>query len=193
MTNWKFGPGRPGWKHVAELNHALDVRSLHRAGTLTDGSVAGIRWKTTPSGEISASARITVAPSSIGVNHAVGFEPSSQRISLLRTNCNFGGTRVWFACPRCGGRYAVLYAPDGRFACRHCQRIAYQSQSEDLNARLYRKENKIRERLGPTLARRKGMHSSTHKRLLDAFDQLSERQIDPGFARAWERIARSGD
>jgi hypothetical protein len=32
-----------------------------------------------------------------------------QRINFIWTTCNYGGKRVWFICPSCGKRVAVIY------------------------------------------------------------------------------------
>lgn len=56
------------------------------------------------------------------------------KVSLTTTQCNYGGVRYWFICPLtkngqyCGRRVGVLYAIGKWFGCRHCGKIAYQSQ-----------------------------------------------------------------
>lgn len=40
------------------------------------------------------------------------------------------GRRVWFLCPDCDRRRALLYFRNGEFGCRTCQGLAYQSQRE---------------------------------------------------------------
>lgn len=58
------------------------------------------------------------------------------KIPLTTTPCYFGGVRYWFVCPLfkngqyCGRRVGVLYAIGKWFGCRHCGRIAYNSQFE---------------------------------------------------------------
>ena len=64
----------------------------------------------------------------------------------------------------------------GRFLCRHCHGLAYESQSEDELDRAIRRANKIRARLGspptqtpgfgaPFPERPRGMWQSTHEGL----------------------------
>ena len=57
--------------------------------------------------------------------------PQEYAVMLERTPCHYGGERVWFRCPRmgCGRRVAILYAAK-YFVCRHCLRLAYESQRE---------------------------------------------------------------
>src|SRR5215469_12582307 len=46
-------------------------------------------------------------------------------IEIERTDCNYGGQRAWWTCPRCSGRRRTLYLPPGRngFACRVCHKL----------------------------------------------------------------------
>lgn len=52
-------------------------------------------------------------------------------VSLLTTDCNFGGVRYWFGCPYCGMRVGVLYLAPGDvyFRCRHCNNLSYRSRN----------------------------------------------------------------
>mgnify|MGYP000871003301 CR=1 FL=1 len=58
-----------------------------------------------------------------------GQRDGSQTITTTSTPCHYGGSRPWFTCPVCRDRAGLLYLRWGRFACRHCQRVIYQSQS----------------------------------------------------------------
>ena len=50
-------------------------------------------------------------------------------VSLVTTDCYFGGVRYWFGCPQCGRRVGVIYlAATDYFRCRHCNNLGYQSQ-----------------------------------------------------------------
>jgi hypothetical protein len=97
-----------------------------------------------------------------------------ERIALIYKPCNFGGSRPWFQCPRCARQVAVLYLRSGRFACRHCQRVAYSSQSEDVMGRMWRKQQSIEARLGDNWLRPKGMRQNTYRRLLDSLMDCEE-------------------
>ena len=52
-------------------------------------------------------------------------------VSLLTTDCNFGGVRYWFCCPSCGMRLGGLYLVPGDFyfRCRHCNNLSYRSRN----------------------------------------------------------------
>lgn len=48
-------------------------------------------------------------------------------VGLLRTYPNFGGSRLWFACPQCAHRVRTLYVTDStpELACRECRGLVY--------------------------------------------------------------------
>lgn len=88
---------------------------------------------------------------------------------------------VWFHCPAqgCGRCVAKLYLGGAIFACRHCYRLAYSSQRENLDDRATRRADKIRERLKwePGILnghgiKPKGMHWRTYQRLTAKHDAL---------------------
>jgi len=110
------------------------------------------------------------------LQYAIDGKAVSERIFLDRSRCHFGGSRAWFRCPRCYGRVAVLFLRGQRFACRHCQRVAYASQSEDACARSWRKQSRIEARLGEHWQRPKGMHRCTHERLIGQLTECEERR-----------------
>ena len=98
-------------------------------------------------------------------------ETKEYPVQIERTDCNLGGQRVWFWCPGCGRRVAVLYGWEV-FSCRHCRNLAYASQRETANDRIIRRADSIRERLGweigianPRGGKPKGMHWKTYWRL----------------------------
>jgi hypothetical protein len=68
-------------------------------------------------------------------------------VGLLRTPQHFGGERLWFACPGCERRCAVLYG-GRRFLCRYCVALPYASQHQAAPDRLRRRAQTVRERLG---------------------------------------------
>ena len=92
-----------------------------------------------------------------------------ERVATDTTPCNYGGARVWFVCPYCRRRAALLY-PSKHVACRSCFRLAYLSQSEDGLGRLWRKQSKIEARLQSG----KRMTGVTRERLLDEMWRVEE-------------------
>jgi hypothetical protein len=67
-------------------------------------------------------------------------------VRLDWTRCHFGGQRVWFLCPTCRRRVAILHG-SATIACRHCFRLAYSSTREGKAQRAGRRAEKIRARL----------------------------------------------
>jgi len=49
-------------------------------------------------------------------------------IDLVRTKCNYGGYREWFACSACSERVGILYEDGNDFRCRKCLGLRYKSQ-----------------------------------------------------------------
>ena len=70
----------------------------------------------------------------------------------------------------------MLYLRAGRFACRHCQRLTYLSQSGDALARGWQRQAHIEAKLGDYWGRPKGMHHATHERLLSILMGIEERR-----------------
>jgi hypothetical protein len=72
------------------------------------------------------------------------------------------------------------------FACRHCSKLAYTSQSEDVTSRLWRKQRKIERRLAGGAGdwngwrKPKGMHQTTFDRLRASIADI-EREKDKAF------------
>jgi hypothetical protein len=71
-------------------------------------------------------------------------------VTLTTTACNYGGVRYWFVCPEagCTRRVAKRYQIGGRYACRHCHRLAYRTQHENFFDRGLLKAQRIRMKLG---------------------------------------------
>jgi hypothetical protein len=128
----------------------LDVRLLHRMGALRSGAVAMPSWL---QDEALASQIITavdpVSPDVLilecRVQHPGGdWYLFHEQVPLTTTPCTFGGKRIWFRCPGCYGRRAVLFCFGGRFRCRKCHNLAYTSTREREWKRSMRRVAKLR-------------------------------------------------
>lgn len=107
----------------------LDVRVLAQKGALKPGVTTTVSWGTASTIALTMP---TDDADSVQLaydvqTHRNGVTPIRERIRLARTPCTFGGSRVWFWCPGCGARRAVLYALGSWFRCRVCHRVAYAS------------------------------------------------------------------
>jgi hypothetical protein len=182
----RFGAGRPGWKAKAEQCLPLDVRVMRRHGVLRNGYSGGWSWTWT-GGERAGSIGFTVDGAMLRLSYSVSGDPRTQYVPIVRSPCNFGGSRPWFRCPVGGERVAVLYMRGGRFACRRCQRVAYLSQSEDTIGRTWRRQGKAEKRLGPNYERPKGMHRATHEALLSVIEAC-QIERDAALLDAMERM-----
>ena len=179
---------RPGGgKATTSRRYALDVRHLQRGGWLQPGNRLQWQWR----GKGGASIGIGIEEDRVTLSYTHRHRSGAQTeqdypVRLARTPCTYGGERVWFLCPCCARRVAILYLGNPMFACRQCSRLAYASQRKSATDRAARRADKIRKRLGwptgianPIGCKPKGMHWQTYKRLTD---ELFE----------WQRIAFEG-
>lgn len=125
-------------------------------------------------------AAVVIQPTQGGVQLIQGgADQSTVFIRVLTTPCNYGGVRVWWSCPRCFRRVAILYA--GRqFACRKCHRLTFTSQKTTRWDRAIAKAEKVRSRLRwePGIAygtgpKPKGMHWATYRALVKMHNDLA--------------------
>ena len=161
----------------AEHCRTIDVRRWQREGILQSYCMGTWQWSDPKTGERRASIGYrSDGGNSVTLTYSCDGDSRAETIAVTETACNYGGVRRWFICPIRGERVAVLFLRAGRFACRHCQRVAYSSQSDDAGGRTWRKQSKVERRLGANWARPRGMHTSTHERLLDLIWQCEERR-----------------
>lgn len=162
----RYGAGRPALHEKAEHCRRIDVRRWQREGILQVGRAGTWQWSDPDTGKQTGAIGYRSADACVTLDYSIDGDPRKQIIWLTETACNFGGARQWFTCPIRGERVAVLFLRAGRFACRHCQRIAYGSQSGDQCDRTWRKQAKAEAKLGPNWRRPKGMHAPTRERLM---------------------------
>lgn len=165
----RYGAGRPALRLKAEQLHRLDIRVMARGGLLK--STMPFSWSWNRGGEPSGNIAIHIeSENALTLRYTfTGGEVArdvAERVSIARTRCPYGGSRPWFNCTRCPRRVAVLYLRQGVFACRHCQRVAYSSQSDDALDRMWRKQTKIEARLDDNWRRPKGMWQQTYRALI---------------------------
>jgi hypothetical protein len=150
----------------AENCRQIDVRRWQREGVLQAGSNGAWQWSDAATGAHRASISYRTEGRQVILRYLIDGERRDQTVRLSASACNYGGGRPWFICPVRGERVAVLYLRAGRFACRHCQRLKYASQSDDDCARTWRAQAKAERLLEADWRRPKGMHGATHERLL---------------------------
>lgn len=180
-----IGSGRryQAGRSTTEDYRRLDVRALHKAGMLSAGHAAMWNWYSR--GELRASIHVQAREDHVFLTYTATENGERREYSYLVrldwTPCQYGGARPWFLCPArgCGRRVAILYG-GAVFACRHCYRLAYESQRARDYDRLAGRADKIRRRLGWPLGilnpkgwqKPKGMHWATFARLNAEHDAL---------------------
>jgi hypothetical protein len=170
----RYGAGRPGYRLKAEHCNRLDIRFMRKRGFLKPGSY-NLSWKCgdEPRGTIDAQVfdadQITLHYRFKGYSDEV-WRDVVQRVPLETTPCRFGGVRQRFKCPCCYRRVEVLYLRSGRFACRHCQQVAYTSQSECPIGRITSRTHKLKAIVEG--GKPKGMRWRTYNRICDRIDAL---------------------
>lgn len=193
----------------------LDVRHMHRAGVFEPGTRALWQWTNDITGEQIGEIQTVMARDRPRLTleyatRAPGEPDWTQRresVCLDTTPCHYGGHRVWFTCPGCERRRAVLFSVGGVFRCRGCHDLAYSSTRESALDRSYRRIRTLQKRLGgggygvpvwhipPKPAR---MHCTTYERLVRELRQEMHRNdgyVDQWTARATamlERLQRCG-
>ena len=193
-----YGSGRPPMYQTNTVEDclSLDVNFLHRQGSLRPGAAGSLRWTRNGKRVSSIGFRMVGNQLTLDYRHrSYGgeWEDVKEHVLVVRNPCRFGGTRPYFICPGvingvvCSRRVVMLYAHGNYYFCRHCYRLKYSSQYENLWDRLMKRANKIRERLGcdwgteSMLAPRpKGMWRRTYKRLCKEV-RLAEAEGDQGF------------
>lgn len=188
----RYGAGRPTNKIKGEQLQRIDVRTWAGRGLLN--GAGWFSWAWNRGGESSGRIGVRVdSTTALTLQYTVTINGDkldvNERVAIAHTACNFGGTRSWFQCTRCTRRVAVLYMRAGRFACRHCQRVSYTSQSEDEISRTWRTQQKIEARLGDYGQRPKGMRLHTYQRLRATVWDCEQRR-DEAFAIVVERFLR---
>lgn len=149
-----YGSGRRGGKITVGQMTALDVRKLKRAGCLKPGFCGQSTWSRGETVIATICFRVEIDAS--GVMHVrllyktrdrnEAWQDMDYRVNLDWTPCHYGGSQAWFRCPSCHRRVATIYG--GKvFACRHCHRLAYDSQNERPDDREGRQVDKLRDRL----------------------------------------------
>jgi len=143
----------------------LDIRKLDKECFINDGWISHCKLS---NGEYIELKAITDGILSLSNN---------QVIPLNKINCNYGGYRYRFKCPKCDKNYEILYFTNNIYLCRQCHKLPYSCQLESKIDQIIRKIRKIRERLEvsgnlsePILLKPKNMHWKT-------FIQLREKEM----------------
>ena len=183
----RCGAGRPGYRFKAEWSKRIDIRRWHSEGLLRAGHTFGWTW--TCDGKFTGNIGVARTNHGVRLDYTVGSgsdcRDASQQITVNSTGCNYGGSRPWFACPVCHRRAAVLFLRGGRFACRKCQRISYQSQSGSALDRICNRFHQLEARV--EAGKPKWQRWATFNRLLDRYEDVGE-QFNGSLGNAIRRL-----
>ncbi len=166
-------------KNTAECSLPLDIRKLKREGCLTPGVCFSWQWSF--GGNVRSSIGITVHEDYLKLQYThKKTEEIKQRIYFNRTPCNYGGDRIWFTCPHCDRRCAVVYGAGKYFSCRKCYNLTYETCNETPRDRLSSKANKLRKKIGARpgcfndlpIFKPKGMHEKTWQKIRYQINRL---------------------
>ena len=150
-----FGSGkydRYGRKRACEEVKSIDIRQLKRKGWLDQEGYTC--WSWTFGGRPSGNISMKILGDRLNLLYFVTDNWSGKKqefnywIDLDYTLCNYGGKRIWFLCPICHRRRALLYyGQDGYFKCRKCANLNYWSSQKDVICRIDNKIEGIRKKL----------------------------------------------
>ena len=125
-------------KATTEESHDISVRTLKKRKLLSGKHSITMTWTSNRSDKtatIGIDIDVTEDPH-VRLYYTKAERDGTQtdydyEISLVTTDCYFGGVRYWFACPMCWQRVGVIYlAPnDAYFRCRHCNDLTYLSRN----------------------------------------------------------------
>lgn len=177
-----YNSGSNQWRSrygLADMTWSLDVMTLHRAGWLELG-----HWGTFRPG-----LNLLAKQDQLTLMYDARFEdgtckPIGETIDIVHSSRHFGGSVPYFICPgeRCGRRVAKLYQNTGRFRCRRCSRLAYESQYVGWIDRMIWRRDKIARRLGidqtnsvEDARRPKHMRRKTYKNLINKLRDIEQR------------------
>lgn len=167
--------GRYGGKVKCENCLSLDVRHFGRKGWLKSGTQLNLTWSN------GSSIAMHIYEQRIELRYAIkGGATLTYPINLATSDCNYGGKRTWFLCPRCYGSKAKLFLRNGRFACRTCQRLRYHSQALEPMGRNQWAYSRVQKKLTDGDCKPKGMHWRTFERLQERMAVI-DAKIDGAF------------
>jgi hypothetical protein len=159
-------------KRIVESTLSLNILWLKRKGLLIPGLNITLSWSR---GDII----ITNIETTVYENYLLliyTFKKTKdvkQKIYFDWTPCYYGSERVWFRCPFCDRRCAIIYFHEKYFACRICCNLTYKTSNETYSDRKASKSDKLRKRIGAKpgvlnflpLLKPKGMHLETWARI----------------------------
>jgi len=132
---------------VADSQHKISIYYLRKHGYLSGFMSGSLSWscRGEETGSIGIEVKISDEEKFARLNYIITRRSSGKKdnfdykVSIVSTDCYFGGKRYWFKCPAkdCGRMVAKLYQGQDIFACRHCYNLTYESRNENPTYRNY--------------------------------------------------------
>lgn len=176
-----LGSGRVSAQHRVKVEQARFIPSgwvQERMGVLRTGIAMKVSWK--QGGQPFGEAGMVLFDQRLHIAYRKRSDGEEQWqdvhevVELSYSAPHFGGKRLWFHCPHCGRRVAVLYCSEV-VACRKCLHLSYRTESEGAIDRLRSKAAKIKDRLGgDPYQRPKRTHRNTFDRLRMQYFAVSQ-------------------
>ena len=168
---------------VFETNR-IDIRYMKKAGLLKPTTKGNLTWSRggEPTGNINYECHQEHLL--LKFKFRLGnydWQSKEQKVWFDRTPCHYGGERLWFLCPSCNRRVAILCCDGPLFLCRHCYQLPYASQNESTIDRLISQRHKLGQRIfvhyknGEGWGKKKGMHQKTFDQLYARFKSLDQK------------------
>jgi hypothetical protein len=175
----RCGAGRKAIRATTTNSLTIDVRQCQRHEGLENGECG--TWYLDHGRK---PVNFRVSDEVAVMTHSLAAKP----IQVLRVACNYGGERLYFGCPKCGGRCVLLYLrPSTGFTCRDCAGLVHPTQRMAALDRAYRRQRAIEQRLGPYLSRPLGMHLTTYDRLIMRYELAKLNAVEQ-LEIAWEKV-----
>lgn len=181
-----IGSGRHNYgRPTVESSHHIDVRWLKKYGKLDYPNSGSLSWSR--NGQKTGAISYSINDERILLSYRHKYPNSSeweqvqQSIHITTTECNYGGKRKWFLCPKCSKRVAIVYSYSKYFYCRNCLSLPYRSTLESDRDRIFTKKHELGEQIfqyyerGEGFFKKKGMHQKTFDHKLRKYKEL-ERQ-----------------
>lgn len=135
--------GRTKYHDTVDQRQQISLSRLRKWGCLKESQSGVITWTTTFR-ENKVAYDICLYGDSpymrlhyTSTDHWNGNIAQDYRISLTRSQCQFGGYRWWFLCPYCCQKVATLMDPGkGQYGCRSCLKLCYYSQQRSYHGRI---------------------------------------------------------
>src|SRR5208283_282101 len=142
-------------KATVERYRGINIRSLERKGFLVPDTRNFFYWE--QDGERIGSITMETQLNRVVLRYKAqepggNWVPIEDPISLDQTSSALGRERLWFRCPGCGRRVAILYG-EKYFRCRRCLGLVYRSQqvSPPDRARIRTQRNRMKLGGSPSL------------------------------------------